>query len=39
MVVPESAHDPQYIKGIKNLRIFVSYKLNLVNVFCVFEIG
>ena len=39
MVIAESAHDPQYIKGIKNLLIFVSYKLNLVNVFCVFETG
>ena len=35
MVVAESAPDPdpQYIQGIKNLHIFVSYKLNLVNVF------
>lgn len=39
MVIAESAHDPQYIKGIKNLHIFVSHKLNLVNIFCVFETG
>ena len=33
MVVIESALDSQWGKGIKNLRIFVSYNSNLANVY------